>query len=140
MKSYAGDLLIDLHGDWYDESQYIYRHDEWDIEVRVEHSPVDESATPDALIEPMLKKLELLGPLEELRRDQATIQNRKGATLSVRCQREGDAEATLMEVLIFKTNPSRAVTVTAFAPGKHHVALEEGWRGLIEKMQVVDDS
>jgi len=140
MKSYAGDLLIDLHGDWADESQYIYRDDEWDIEVRIEPSPVDESATPDVLIEPMLEKLELLGPLEDLRRDQATIQNRKGATLSVRCQRAGDAEATLMEVLIFKTSPSRAVTVTAFAPGKHHVALANAWRGLLDKMQVVDIS
>lgn len=140
MKSYAGDLLIELHGDWTDESQYLYRDDERDIEVRVEPSPVDESATPEALLEPMLEKLELLGPLEDLRRDQATIQNRQGATLSLRCQREGDAEATLMQVLVFKTSPLRAITVTAFAPSRHHVALADAWKGLIDKIQVVDVS
>lgn len=138
MKSYAGDLLIDLDGHWADESQYVYRDDEFDIEVRVEPSPVEAWATPAELIEPMIERLELLGPMEELRRDETTIHGERGATLSVRCQREGDAEAILMEVLVFKPSASRAVTVTALAPSKHHVELANVWRTLIDRMRVVD--
>lgn len=140
MKTYAGDLYVELPGNWDDESRYVYRESDSDIEIQVEPSPVESTATPEGLIEPMIDRLELLGPLENLERGKQRILNQDAATLTVSCRREGDAEATLMRVLVFKPAPSRAITITALAPASsdRQRVLEKSWDRLLGSLKTVD--
>jgi len=138
MKTYAGDVLIGVPGRWNDESSYVYRGETIDLEVRVEHSPVAAPATPEGLLDTIEERMKMLGPLEEARRGVAQVDGHSGATLSVRCKRGNDKEASLMEVLVFKPTETRSVTVTAQGPAHEKAALLAAWRDLLAGLKVVE--
>jgi hypothetical protein len=140
MKTYAGDLYVELPGQWDDESQYVYRDSEADIEIRFEPSPVDPAATPDELLEPMIERLGLLGPLQDVQRGQTRVLDQDAATLALTCQREGDSEATLMQAIVFKPAPGRAMTITAFAVNSdaQRKVLGAAWSRLLGTLKFVE--
>lgn len=138
MKTYAGDLFIELPGSWDDDSMHVYRQEASDMEVRVERYPVEPSATPEALLEPMTERLALVGPLEGLQRGEADVGGFRAATLSVSCQREGDDAATLLEVAVFKSNETEAITLTALAPAKERARLAALRDALLTRTRIVE--
>src|SRR5688500_10507377 len=105
MKTYAGDVYLELPGAWDNESNYVFRDPESDIEFRVERSPVGPAASPENRLEQMEERLKFLGPMEKSERGEVVVDGHQARTLSVRYKRPADREASLMEVLIFKSNP-----------------------------------
>lgn len=138
MKTYAGNVYIELPGAWNDDSSFVYRSPGSDIEIRVERFPVGAPATPDSLLDTIEERLKLLGPLEQSKRGNTEVSGQKAATLSVVCKREGDKETSLMEVLVFKASETAAVSVTATAPKKQQGSLASAWRDVLSKTKIVE--
>lgn len=136
MKTYAGDLHVALPGDWDDESRYVYRQGDLNIEVRIERSPVDEAAKPDELMDAIVERLQLL-PLDDFQRKSGEVDGKPVTELSVSSHREGDPETSQMYVAILKTSPSSAVTVTALAAIKQREQLQEIWPSLLKSLHTV---
>ncbi|MFZ4573290.1 MAG: hypothetical protein ACOYN0_02765 [Phycisphaerales bacterium] len=130
MKTHAGDIVLDLPGNWDDDSNYVYRKVADDIEVTVEYAPAQPGATPDMLlddIEARLKKLP--GVTTMVRSDGATL-HWQGRVLSIGVR--GDAEDdSMIEVLVFKLAPTRSVVITATAPARQATKLAAAWKHIL---------
>ena len=138
MKTYVGNIYLELPGAWDDDSTFLYREPGADIEIRIEKFPVGPPATPDSLIEKIEERIKMLGTLASPTRGKAEVTGREARTLSVTCKREGDKEVSLMEVLVFKTSDTSAVSITATAPSKQQMALNSAWRSVLSKTKLIE--
>ena len=138
MKTYAGNLYVELPGSWDDETQHVYRNESADIELRIHRSPVDRAATPTELLDTMVERLKLVGPLEKVQRSNTRIGEHEGAMLYLSCEREDDESASLMYVLIYKHSPSVATTVTAQAEQRSKDRLAAAWQEFLSNARIVE--
>ena len=137
IKTHAGDIHIELSGDWDDESNYVYRRRKPEVEVRVEHSPVGAAATPDSLLDIAQERMKLAAPIVQATRDNVKVSGKEARTMVVVARGKNDKEASLLRVLVFKPEDQRAVTVTVMGTAKDEAAVETAWRELLAKIKVV---
>lgn len=139
MKTYVGDLFLELPDTWGDSSNYCFRkRDRHETEVRIERSVVPPNVPAAAQFESIVERMRLLSPEGEVTRENITIANREAASFRTTIKRDGDKEATLMFVACFKSTADTCVTITVLGSDLNTRAFEASCESIVKLTRVVD--
>ena len=137
MKTYAGNLLINLPLTWRDSSTYIFAANDADMEIRISVETATAATSPQVIIDQIQSRTALVAQQSNLRRGSPTIDGKPAHSLSFDAKTPSEPEATHSEFLVFKPDDTRCVTITGMCPAKDAQAFMLAWREMLSNLRVV---
>ncbi len=140
MKTAAGHVQFDLPDGWRNQTSYLFRSRDEELEITLAYSPVGPDATPDDLMTPIAAKLKATGYGDAATRGTRQVAGVPCETLVTRAKASGDDEATVMHVATFIPRRGSGATLTASSTARHEAKLKAAIEEVLSSMSLIPNA
>ena len=137
MKTTAGCVQFDLPNGWRDQTRYVFRSRDEELEITLAYSPVGPAAKPDDLLNPIELKLKATELDSGLIRGTRQAAGLACSTLVTRAKGKGDDEETVMHVVTFIPQKGQGATLTATTTARHEAKLKTAVNEVLDSMSLL---
>lgn len=137
MKTTAGLVQFDLPDGWRDQTRYVFRSRDEELEITLSYSPVGPDASPNDLLDPIELKLKANAFDGGLVRDTRKIAGLPCSTLVTRAKGKNDDEETVMHVVTFIPQRGQGATLTATTTARYEAKLKAAVKEVIDSMSLL---